>query len=113
MYLNDIKINNIKDTASLEDKLLHLINYDKPSIVVTFNLDFLRISFQNSHFKEICQRAKIVLADGIGITILLKLKYGRSIKRITGNDLFKDLLKIADKRKLKIALVGSTQQSLS
>lgn len=112
MYINEIKINNIKDTASLAEKLLYFLNSDKTNLIVTFNLDFLRLSTQNIFFKEVCKNAQLVIADGIGITLLIRLKEGEGIKRITGNDLFSLLLEIADNKKLKLALVGSTQESL-
>lgn len=113
MYINEIKINNVKDTASLKEKLLYFFNSDKTSLIVTFNLDFLRISAENDKFKEVCKNAQFVIADGIGITLLLKLREGKKVKRVTGNDLFRLLLEVANDKKLKLALVGSTQESLN
>ena len=112
MYVNEIKINNIKTIGLLKEELVTILSLGKTSLLITFNLDFLRISYENEKFKEVCKNAKLVLADGIGVTLLLKLKYGKSITRITGNDIFKLLLEIANDKKLKLALVGSSQKSL-
>lgn len=112
MYVNEIKINNIKTIGQLKEQLVTILNLEKPSLLITFNLDFLRISYENEKFKEVCKNAKLVLADGIGVTLLLKLKYEKSITRITGNDIFNLLLEIANDKKLKLALVGSSQKSL-
>jgi N-acetylglucosaminyldiphosphoundecaprenol N-acetyl-beta-D-mannosaminyltransferase len=52
------------------------------------------------------------LPDGIGITTLIRLNYGEKVKRITGNDIFPVLLKIANKHSLNLALVGSSEDVL-
>jgi len=112
MYINEIKINNIKDVGLFKKELEFLLSERNANLIVTFNLDFLRISTENDKFKDVCKNAQIVLADGVGITSLLKLKYGISLHRLTGNDLFQILLGIANGKKLKLALVGSTTKSL-
>ncbi|MFA6596912.1 MAG: WecB/TagA/CpsF family glycosyltransferase [Ignavibacteriaceae bacterium] len=112
MYINEIKINNIKDVGLFKKELEFLLSERKTNLIVTFNLDFLRISAENNTFKDVCKNAQIVLADGVGITSLLKLKYGISLHRLTGNDLFQVLLEIANDKKLRLALVGSTTKSL-
>ena len=52
------------------------------------------------------------MADGIGIVLLLRLKYRQKIERITGSDLFNACLEIADRKSLRIALVGSSAETL-
>jgi N-acetylglucosaminyldiphosphoundecaprenol N-acetyl-beta-D-mannosaminyltransferase len=94
----------------LESLLLnHVSNYQ----IVTFNTDFLRIASADSNFKSICRNSYMVVPDGIGITFLVWLKYRAKISRITGSDLFNICFDIADKFSLKIALVGSSRETLS
>jgi len=112
MYVNEIKINNIKTIELLKEELVTILDLGKSSLLITFNLDFLRISYEDEKFKEVCKNAKLVLADGIGVTLLLRLKYGKTITRMTGNDIFNLMLEIANDKKLKLALVGSSQKSL-
>lgn len=94
-----------KDILSSE----HVISYQ----IITFNLDFLRISRERKEFFEICKNAHIVLPDGAGITSLVNLKYRVKIKRITGNDLFEIILQISNDIPIKLALVGSSEKVLS
>ncbi len=108
------KINIYGNTLTeLSHKLKKILDEKKPLQIVTFNLDFYLDTKRNYEFKMICETSELILPDGAGITSLLYFKYGRRIDRITGHDLFFLLLTIADKNKLKIALVGSTDQVLS
>ena len=111
--LDDIPIcskSSFEIRTILESLLLnHVGNY----LIVTFNTDFLRISSADSNFKSICQNSYMVVPDGIGITFLVWLKYRAKISRITGSDLFNICFDIADKFSLRIALVGSSKETLS
>ena len=101
---------NSEIRAILESLLLnHVSNYQ----IVTFNTDFLRIASTDSNFKSICRNSYMVVPDGIGITFLVWLKYRAKISRITGSDLFNICFDIADKFSLRIALVGSSEETLS
>ncbi len=82
-------------------------------MIITFNLDFYLNASINPEFKNICQSSGFVFPDGFGITKLLKLKYGITVNRITGNDLFILLLELANKNRLKAAFAGSTNKTLA
>lgn len=90
-----------------------LKNSNKINLVITFNLDFYFNTKKNPEFYDICSKSDHIFPDGYGITKLLNLKYGISVNRITGNDIFIILLKLANKLRLRIACVGSTDSSLS
>jgi N-acetylglucosaminyldiphosphoundecaprenol N-acetyl-beta-D-mannosaminyltransferase len=90
-----------------------LLNRGSGFQIITFNTDFLRIASGDPEFKSICKKSFLVLPDGIGITFLVWLKYKVRIERITGNDLFRICFTIADKHSLRIALVGSSHETLS
>ena len=117
-YFNRLNLDNIEIICSsveqVSDKLSHLIkNTNKENLIVTFNLDFYRNSEINPVFNNVCKSADFVFPDGVGITNLLKLKYGIKLKRITGNELFIILLSIADKNNLSVAFAGSTEKTLN
>ena len=101
---------NILDT-SLKDVKFFLedffINGIFPLHIITFNLDFFFNSTINQEFQQICLISNFVVPDGQGITNLFRIKYGKRVNRITGNELFEILLKIADEEKLKVAFIGS------
>ncbi len=110
--INKIDIHSF-ETDELITKLSNiLLSHEKPQIITTFNLDFLRISEQNKEFLHICKNSLWNLPDGIGIIHLIKLKYKIKIKRITGNDIFPILLKQANKQLLNVALIGSSEEVL-
>ena len=110
--INKIDIHSF-ETDELKTKLSHILfSQEKPQIITTFNLDFLRISEKNKDFLHICKNSLWNLPDGIGITYLIRLKYKIKIKRITGNDIFPILLYLANKQLLNVALIGSSEEVL-
>ncbi len=110
--LDDIPIySDNEDNLKLKIKNI-LDNKIKPLQIITLNIDFLRTANIDKEFKEICKRAHIVLPDGIGITLLMRLKYKFKIKRITGNDILKIILNLSSANKLKIAFLGSSKTTL-
>jgi N-acetylglucosaminyldiphosphoundecaprenol N-acetyl-beta-D-mannosaminyltransferase len=98
---------------SIFKEVTKLLENNFPSLVVTFNLDFLRISEENDKFNDVCQKADLIVADGVGVTTLIKLKYGVKIERITGNELFSYLLELSKLRTIRYAFVGSSENALS
>ncbi len=106
--LNDIPISSINRKALKQYLENNLFIEGENNLIVTFNLDFLRNANIDDKFKTICQNAKLIVPDGVGITSLVYFKYGKIIKRITGTDIFNIILSIANKKHLKIALVGSS-----
>lgn len=54
----------------------------------------------------------MVVPDGIGITLLMRIKHGRKMERITGSNLFELCLDLADIQALRVALIGSAESTL-
>lgn len=91
----------------LRNELLHGSGCN---IIVTLNLDFLRIAKKNEEFRKICLKCFMVVPDGFGITSLVQMKYGAKIQRVTGNDIVKMLVEDFEDIPLRIAVVGSGQE---
>ena len=104
--ISSVGINSLKQLIS--EKILDGINNNS---IITFNLDFLFNTTRDNKFKDICQNATLVFPDGVGITSLIYLKYGKKINRITGTDIFNTILLIAEEHQLKIALLGSSDSA--
>ncbi len=97
--------------AELRDYFINiLVNPGTPILIITFNLEIYRNALINFESNLVCQKAELVLPDGIGITHLLKLKYKKKINRITGSDLFELILNIASEKSLSVAFVGSSEK---
>ena len=110
--LDDIPIYSDNE-ENLKVKIKNILdNKIKPLQIVTLNIDFLRIANIDKEFKEICKNSHIVIPDGIGIVLLLKLKFKLDILRITGNDILKIILNLSGVNKLKIAFLGSSKSTL-
>jgi len=111
--LNNIKINSFSQ-KELQNALNDVLSgTNKQQIIITLNLDFLRIAENNMDFLHICNNSLWNLPDGSGVTLLLKFKYSQKVERITGNDLFPLLLDIADQQKYRVALIGSSEKVLT
>jgi N-acetylglucosaminyldiphosphoundecaprenol N-acetyl-beta-D-mannosaminyltransferase len=52
--------------------------------VVTLNPEYLMAARRNPHFAAAIDRADIVVADGVGITLAVRLLRGARIERVTG-----------------------------
>jgi N-acetylglucosaminyldiphosphoundecaprenol N-acetyl-beta-D-mannosaminyltransferase len=111
--LNEIRIHSFTGNELERSLLTALSGTNDPQIIITLNLDFLRITEINKEFLHICKNSLWNLPDGSGITNLLKLKYSQKINRITGNDVFPLLLRIAEQNNYRVALVGSSVKVLS
>jgi N-acetylglucosaminyldiphosphoundecaprenol N-acetyl-beta-D-mannosaminyltransferase len=110
--LNSVYIHSFSISELKEKFRETLIANNDPQIITTFNLDFLRISQNNEEFLQICKNSLWNLPDGFGIRSLINLKYNKKVERITGNDIFPLLLKIANEKNLKVSIVGSKMEVL-
>jgi N-acetylglucosaminyldiphosphoundecaprenol N-acetyl-beta-D-mannosaminyltransferase len=59
--------------------------------------------------KQLINSAHIHICDGVGTAIAGRILYGRKIKRITGVQLFLELIARAEKERLKVFLLGASQ----
>lgn len=107
---NNFNILGISINSSRKDEVLQFLhdhmNAEISAHIITLNLDHLRIAMGNPDYYKICCAAELVIADGIGVTSLVKKKYGTKIKRLTGNDILQMLLSIAEIKNKKIAIIG-------
>ena len=111
--LNNIKINSFSKIELRKALKEVLSEQNNPQLIITLNLDFLRIAGKNTDFLHVCHNSLWNLPDGNGITTLLNIKYSQRVERITGNDLFPMLLDLADQQLYKVALIGSSDIVLS
>ncbi len=82
--------------------------YQTHGQVVTINPEMIEYGNKNSEFKNLINNAELVVPDGIGVKVGLKI-LGTSVERIPGIDLGKAILKRAQYLKKTVALVGAQQ----
>ena len=77
------------------------------------NVHMLIEAYDDPAFATIVNEAAYALPDGFPIAKSLKHIHGINQKRITGMDMFPSLIDGCNKRKLKVAFIGSTNEVLS
>lgn len=98
------------DEAVLKAK--ELIDSDKVSQVITINPEMFQTADNDSSFANIVREAEMVIPDGIGIKIGLKLT-GKNVARIPGIDFAKKLLKESALSNIPVAIIGSKEEVIT
>lgn len=88
-------------------------DFSKKILVNTINQYSFCIAQNDSDFKKALQKSDILLPDGIGIVLALKLLNGQKIKKIAGADLHHFLLKDLNNKSGKCFYLGSSQKTLN
>ena len=105
------KINNYMFEEGINTGL-DLMLSDKVSQVITINPEMFKEKERNPEFNKIIEEAEMVIPDGIGIKIALKLK-GQNCTRIAGIDFAKRLLEESAKQNIPVAIIGSKEEIIT
>ncbi len=105
------EINNYTFEESIAKALEHM-HSDKVSQVVTINPEMFKEIEKNPDFKKIIKEAEIIVPDGIGIKIALKLQ-GQDCNRIAGIDFARRLLEECAKNGDEVAIIGSKEEVIT
>ncbi len=76
--------------------------------IITLNPEIIELANKKSEYADIIKKADLVVADGTGIKLALRLK-GVKQERIAGIDLAKELMKVSSKMHYTVALVGAKE----
>jgi len=102
---------SLDDKNTINKKITDFLFGDKSHYIVTPNPEIILSAQNDKIYKNILNNAAIAIADGFGIK-LAGFTYKLNIPRITGADLLNDLLRIANEKKQKIAILN-WEKSLS
>lgn len=80
--------------------------------VVCANPHSLIVAESDLVFERSLRQASIILPDGAGVALALKVLGGRTVERVTGSDLFQGLLHLKTQRPLRVFFLGSSDQVL-
>jgi N-acetylglucosaminyldiphosphoundecaprenol N-acetyl-beta-D-mannosaminyltransferase len=92
--------------------ITRLASTRKSSYACFANVHMLTEAYEHPDFNEIVNNADIVTPDGKPLSVLMKLQYAIDQERACGMDMFPDLLKEAQEKRLSVFFYGSTQQVL-
>lgn len=97
------------DTFTLLDAVdyaLELIKNQKGGQVVTINPEMIEFGLKNSEFAQILHNADLVVSDGVGVKIGLKIK-GTNVQRVAGIEFSHKLIEQCAQNNFPIALIGA------
>ena len=105
------KIQNFNiDIFSFDDAFEYITN--NFGQVITINPEMLESANKNKDFAQIVNEAELVIPDGVGIQIGLKI-LGQNVKRIPGIEFGKKLVDYCAKNSKKIALIGAKPEVIN
>lgn len=111
MHRNIVKILGFGvDTFTFEEALEYITSHHGQ--VVTINPEMIETASKNSDFASIINSSEMVVPDGIGVQIGLKI-LGSNVKRIAGIELGKALLTKAAADNKKVALIGAKEEVIT
>jgi len=104
------------DTFDQEDAIKSAVTYAMELIdnklggqIVTINPEMIEYALKNPDFADILKNAELVIPDGVGVKIGLKIK-GHNVKRIAGIEFSHKLIEECAKNNIPIALIGAKPQ---
>lgn len=102
-----MKIFGIPISAMTQNEVFQRLEYflesEKGNHIATVNPEMLVAARRNPNFHQILKATNLNVADGKGIQLMSR---GKILERTTGNDLTKQLLRLALKQNLKICFLG-------
>jgi N-acetylglucosaminyldiphosphoundecaprenol N-acetyl-beta-D-mannosaminyltransferase len=107
IYLLGVGFNNLKIKEVLELIIKGLKKSEEKYYVVTPNPEILVIANSDSNYKNVLNRAKLALPDGIGVIIASRLLLTPLKERIHGVDLMDSLCKKVSKQPITVGFIGA------
>ena len=93
------------------NKAKDLIAQNQVSQVITINPEIIERALKEPNYFEILKNAEMIIPDGIGIKIALKIN-AHNVSRIAGIDFAKVLLEDAAKANTPVAIIGAKEEVL-
>ena len=108
VVISETRFDNVTMTEAVE-KILHLVQKaDSPQHVCTGNLDHLALLREDAEFRAIYSSAALVLADGMPIVWLSRLRPDTAnlAERVAGSDLLMELCRASAWTGLRLFFLG-------
>jgi N-acetylglucosaminyldiphosphoundecaprenol N-acetyl-beta-D-mannosaminyltransferase len=83
------------------------IDYAQKTFIVTANPEIITYAHSNAYYEDALKSSDIITPDGIGIVIASKIIGQPLQERLAGYDIMYNLLKLSNKKRYKIYLLGT------
>lgn len=100
--------------ASYEDTVRHVltrIRNRQKTFCVAINPEKIHRAQSDRELRDLIQQADFHICDGVGAAMAARLLHGRKVARITGVQLFLDLIRAAEEHALGVFLLGASPES--
>lgn len=99
------------DITSMTTVLDLLLGAENSQQVITINPEMIMKAYKDGSLSALIKSADWVVPDGVGVVIALRM-LGIKTQRVPGIELAFELLKVANKNGLKVALLGADESTI-
>ena len=93
------------------DTIVERVRSGQKTFCIAINPEKIYCAQKDSKLKELINKGNLHICDGVGTAIAAKILHGRRPARITGVQLFLELMAKAEKEGLKVFLLGASEES--
>lgn len=111
VYLQGFPVDILTYNQALE-RAKSAIDNGENMQVVTINPEMVELAKKDKDFANVLKHSELVVADGVGIKIALKLK-GVNQERIGGIDYSRSLIEMCARNNLRLALLGAKEEVIN
>jgi N-acetylglucosaminyldiphosphoundecaprenol N-acetyl-beta-D-mannosaminyltransferase len=100
------------DDLTPEDAVARMVAFvreGRPRQVVTVNPEFVILAREDAAFREVLQAADLALADGVGLTLMARLRRRPLRGRVTGVDTLRRFAGAAAREGFRLYLLGAAE----
>lgn len=101
------------DLFSFDQAMVYIVKKSETQSTqtITLNPEMIELGEKNQEFSEILKNADLVIPDGVGIKLALKI-YGIAQEQIPGIEFSGRLIEYCAKNSLPVALIGAKEETL-
>lgn len=99
---------SMTDALGVVDRLVR--SAEHPGYILAVNPEKVYAVRSNDFLREFFNHAALVVPDGIGIALALRLLFGRRVSRVPGADLMQRICQAAPQRGYRIFILGASEE---
>lgn len=108
--MEKFKLGNVKVNKTTKNEVLDLLNLNllnqKKTTLFYLNAHCYNIAQKDSEYRNILNRADVVLNDGIGVEIGARIYKNKFYENLNGTDFTPEIFKLAERKGYKVFLLG-------